>query len=59
MVIGIISIEKSSYTIKNEAKDKLLNIASSRGSNYSIETSKVENTVNEMSKIVIETIDVS
>ena len=58
-IVGITSILKSSSVIEREAKDKLLNLASSRGNEYAIQTSKVENTVNELANIIIESIDVS
>ena len=57
--IGFTSIIKSSSIIKNEAKERLLNIASSRGNEYSIQTSTVENTVNELAAIVLGGIDIS
>lgn len=58
-IVGVISIIQSTNIIKSEAKDKLLNIASSRGNEYSIITSKAENTVKELSEIVLGSIDVS
>lgn len=58
-IVGITSIVKSSSIIKSEAKDKLLNIASSRGNQYSIQTSKAENLVMNLSKIVLGSMDVS
>lgn len=58
-VVGIISIAKCSITIKNEVKDKLLNIASSRANEYSIETSKAENIVTNLSGVVLGSIDIS
>lgn len=58
-IVGITSIAKSSSIIKSEAKDKLLNIASSRGNEYSIQTSKAENLVMDLSGIVLGSIDVS
>lgn len=58
-IIGATSIVKSTSIIKSEAKDKLLNIALSRGNEYSIQTSKAENIVNGLSEIVLGSIDVS
>ncbi len=58
-IVGIISIIQSTRIVKSEAKDKLLNIASSRGNEYSITTAKAENTVRELSGIVLGSIDVS
>ena len=57
--VGIISIVSSTSIIKAEAKDKMLNIASSRGNEFTIQTSKVENTVNELAGIVLGSLDVS
>jgi methyl-accepting chemotaxis protein len=57
--VGITSIVKSSSIIKNEAKERLLNIASSRGNEYSIQVSTIENTVNELAGIVLGSIDIS
>lgn len=57
--VGFTSIVKSSSIIKNEAKERLLNIASSIGNEYSIQTSKTENTVNELTEIVLGSIDIS
>ncbi|MCB2296514.1 methyl-accepting chemotaxis protein [Clostridium tagluense] len=58
-MVGITSILKSTSIIKKEATDKLLNIASSRGNEYTIQTTKVENTVKELSGLVLGTIEVS
>lgn len=57
--VGITSILKSSSIIEEEAKEKLLNIASSTGNEFAIQTSKVENTVSELAKVIIESIDIS
>lgn len=48
-IVGIISIIQSTSIIKSEAKDKLLYLASSRGNEYTIITSKAENTVKALS----------
>lgn len=58
-IVGIISMIRSSSVIKNEAKEKLLNIASSRGNEYSIQTSKAENIVNDICGIVLGSIEIS
>lgn len=58
-IVGTSSILKSSIIIKKEAKDKLLDIASSRGNEYSIQTIKVENTVDELSGIILSSMDIS
>lgn len=58
-IVGITSIVKSTSIIKQEATDKLLNIASSRGNEYTVQTTKVENTVKELSGLVLGTIKVS
>ncbi|MBZ9622998.1 methyl-accepting chemotaxis protein [Clostridium sp. FP2] len=58
-MVGITSILKSTSIIKQEATDKLLNIASSRGNEYTIQTTKVENTVKELSGLVLGTIEAS
>lgn len=58
-IVGVTSIVKSSSIIKSEARDKLLNIASSRANEYAIQTSKVENTSNELAEIVLGSIDIS
>ncbi|GCD09884.1 methyl-accepting chemotaxis protein [Clostridium tagluense] len=58
-MVGITSILKSTSIIKQEATDKLSNIASSRGNEYTIQTTKVENTVKELSGLVLGTIEVS
>ena len=58
-IVGITSIVKSTSIIKQEAKEKLLNIASSRGNEYTIQTTKVENTVKELSGLVLGTIEIS
>ncbi|MGH4123662.1 MAG: methyl-accepting chemotaxis protein [Clostridium sp.] len=58
-LVGITSILKSTSIIKQEATDKLKNIASSRGNEYTIQTTKVENTVKELSGLVLGTIEVS
>ncbi|MBU3199907.1 methyl-accepting chemotaxis protein [Clostridium estertheticum] len=58
-LVGIASIVKSTSIIKKEATENLLNIASSRGNEYTVHTTKVENTVKELSGLVIGTIDVS
>lgn len=57
--VGFTSIARSSSIIKNEAKERLLNIAEGRGNEYSIQTSKAENTVNELAEIVLGSIDIS
>jgi len=58
-IVGIISIMESSSIIKKEAKGKLLNIASSRANEYSIQTSKAENTVKDLSAIVLGNMEIS
>lgn len=58
-IVGATSILKSSSIIKSEAKSSLLNMASSKGNEYSIQTSKIENTVDELSKIILESINIS
>ncbi|MBW9157917.1 methyl-accepting chemotaxis protein [Clostridium tagluense] len=58
-MVGITSILKSTSIIKQEATDKLLNIASSRGNEYTIKTTKVESTVKELSGLVLGTIEIS
>ncbi|MBZ9685256.1 methyl-accepting chemotaxis protein [Clostridium estertheticum] len=58
-MVGITSIVKSTSIIKQEATEKLLNIASSRGNEYTVQTTKVENTVKELSGLVLNTIEVS
>ncbi|MBU3129406.1 methyl-accepting chemotaxis protein [Clostridium tagluense] len=58
-MVGITSILKSTSIIKQEATDKLLNIASSRGNEYTIQTTKVENTVKELSGLVLGTMEAS
>lgn len=58
-IVGIISMIRASSVIKNEAKEKLLNIASSRGNEYSIQTSKAENIVNDLCGIVLGSIEIS
>lgn len=58
-IVGTTSIVKSSSIIKSEAEDKLLNIASSKGNEYSIQTSRAENIVKDLSGIVLGSIDVS
>ena len=58
-IIGVTSIVKSTSIIKQEATERLLNIASSRGNEYTVETTKVENTVKELSGLVLGTIDIS
>ncbi|MCB2295601.1 hypothetical protein LGK95_19155 [Clostridium algoriphilum] len=57
-IVGITSIVKSTSIIKHEATDKLLNMVSSRGNEYTVQT-KVENTVKELSGLVLGTIEVS
>jgi methyl-accepting chemotaxis protein len=44
-IVGVASIMECSSIIKSEVKDKLLNIAASRANEYTIQTTKVENTV--------------
>lgn len=58
-IVGITSIVKSQNIIKQEATENLLNIASSRGNQYTVKTTSVENTVKELSGLVLGTIDVS
>lgn len=58
-IIGVTSIVKSTSIIKQEATERLLNIASSRGNEYTVQTTKVENTVKELSGLVVGTIDIS
>ena len=58
-IVGITSIVRSTSIIKQEATEKLLNIASSRGNEYTVQTSRVENTVKELSGLVLGTIEVS
>jgi methyl-accepting chemotaxis protein len=58
-IVGITSIVQSSSNIKSEVEDKLLNIAANRGNEYSIQTSKVENTANELGGLVLGSIDIS
>jgi methyl-accepting chemotaxis protein len=58
-IVGITSIVKSTNIIRQEATEKLLNIASSRGNEYTIQVAKVENTVKEVSGLVLGTIEVS
>lgn len=58
-IVGITSIIKSTSIIKQETTERLLNIASSRGNEYTIHTTKVENTVKELSGLVLGTIDLS
>ncbi|MBZ9622033.1 methyl-accepting chemotaxis protein [Clostridium sp. FP2] len=54
-IVGITSIVKSTSIIKQEATEKLLNIASSRGNEYTIQTTVVENTVKELAGLVLGT----
>lgn len=58
-IIGIASVVESTNVIKNEADSNVANLASSKGNEFSIETTKVENTVNELSGLVSGSIDVS
>ena len=58
-IVGIANSMKSSSIIKAEANDTLLNLASSRGNEYNIQIVKVENTVKELSGIVVGTLDTS
>lgn len=58
-IVGTISIFKSTEIIKIGAEGELLNLASSRASEYSVQTSKAENTVKELSLIVNQNIDLS
>lgn len=58
-VVGITGIEISTNVIKNEAYDKISNIAKSRGNEYSIEIQKTENTVKEYAKIISDSIELS
>jgi len=55
-IVGITSIIKATNIIKQEVTEKLLNIASSRGNEYKVQTTVVENTVKELSGIVLDTI---
>lgn len=59
LVVGSISIFKSSQIIKSEVEGELVNLASSRANEYSVETSKAENTVKELSLIINQNIDLS
>ena len=54
-LVGVTSIVKSTSIIKQEATENLLNIASSRGNEYTVQTTKVENTVKELSGLVLGT----
>lgn len=58
-IVGVTSIEKAAAIIKSESIDKLLNMVSSKGNEYSIQTAKVENMVNELSGVVLKGIDIS
>lgn len=58
-IVGVTSIIKTTSIIKIEAKDKLLNLVSSKGNEYYVQTSKAENIVKEISAIVIDSIDVT
>jgi methyl-accepting chemotaxis protein len=58
-IVGIASIVKSASIIKQEAKEKLLSIAASRGNEYTVQTTKVENTVKELAGLILSTIEVS
>ncbi|MGH4124605.1 MAG: methyl-accepting chemotaxis protein [Clostridium sp.] len=58
-IVGITSIAKSTSIVKQEATEKLINLASSRGNEYTIQTTVVENTVNELAALVLSTIQVS
>ncbi|MBU3189963.1 methyl-accepting chemotaxis protein [Clostridium bowmanii] len=58
-IVGITSIVKSTSIIKQETTERLLNIAFSRGNEYTIHTTKVENTLNELSGLVLGTMDLS
>jgi len=58
-IVGVTGTIGATSIIKMEAKDKLLNMASSRGNEFTIQTSKIENTLNELSGIVLESIDFS
>lgn len=58
-VVGITGIKISTSVIKNEAYDKISNIAKSRGNEYSIEIQKTENTVKEYAKIISDSIELS
>ncbi|MGV8979658.1 methyl-accepting chemotaxis protein [Clostridium sp.] len=58
-IVGITSIVKSTSIIKQETTGRLLNIASSSGNEYTVHTTKVENTINELSGLVLGTIEVS
>jgi len=52
IVIGVISMIKSTAIISNEVYGKLQNIAFSKGNEFSIETSKIENTVDQVSEMM-------
>lgn len=58
-IVGVTSIVKATNIIKSEAKDKLLNLVSSKGNEYYVQTSKAENIVRELSAIVLDSIDVT
>jgi len=57
IVIGVISMIKSTAIISNEVYGKLQNIAFSKGNEFSIETSKIENTVDQVSEMITQRID--
>jgi len=59
VVIGTSTILRSTEIIKNEVKDKILQIALSRGNEFTIQTSRIENTVIELSGLVLDSIDFS
>lgn len=58
-IVGITSIVESKSIIKQEATDNLINIVSSRGNQYTVKTTTVENSVKELSGLVLGGIDVS
>lgn len=58
-IVGIASIVKSTSIIKKEATEKLLSIASSRGNEYTVQTTKVENTVKELAGLILGSIEIS
>ncbi len=58
-IVRITSIVEATSIIKQEATEKLSYVASSKGNEYTVHTTKVENTVKELLGLVLGTIDVS
>lgn len=58
-IVGTTCIVKSIGVIKDEAKGKIMNIASSKGNEYSIQTLKIENSLTELSNIISNSIDIT